>query len=66
MDNKIFIDGDFNDSYESRIQRSKKSKAELHAIREASKRLSWIENVKRIEGYSQEEAEAAWTKIFNS
>jgi hypothetical protein len=29
------------------------------------KRLSWIENVKRIKGYSQEEAESAWARIFN-
>lgn len=43
----------------------KKSKEELHAINEARKRLAWIENVKRINNWTQEQAEAAWTKIFN-
>jgi hypothetical protein len=43
-----------------------KTDAELKAVREAQKRNSWIENVKRVKGYSQEEAEKAWTKIFNS
>jgi len=33
--------------------------------REAQKRLSWIENVKRIEGFTQEQAEKKWTEIFN-
>lgn len=41
-----------------------KTREELNAIREAQKRTSWIENVKRVKDYSQEEAEAAWTKIF--
>jgi hypothetical protein len=36
------------------------------ALREAQKRLAWIENVKRIKGYSQEEAEAVWNRIFNA
>lgn len=43
---------------------SKKSKEELTAIREAQKRLTWIENVKRIQNLSQEEAERKWTEIF--
>lgn len=42
-----------------------KSKEELNAIREAQKRLSWIENVKRVQGYTQGQAEQAWAKIFN-
>jgi len=41
-------------------------KQKLNAIREAQKRLSWIENVKRIKGLDQQEAEKAWAKIFNS
>lgn len=40
-----------------------KSKEELLAIREAQKRLSWIENVKRVLGYDQEKAESEWSKI---
>jgi site-specific DNA-cytosine methylase len=43
----------------------RKSKEELIAIREAQKRLTWIENVKRIKGWGQEKAESEWTKIFN-
>lgn len=42
-----------------------KDKEELKATREAMKRQAWIKNIKRIKGYSQEEAEAAWTRIFN-
>jgi len=34
--------------------------------REAQKRLSWIANVKRIEGLTQEQAEKKWTEIFNN
>ena len=41
-----------------------KTRQELNAIREAQKRTSWIENVKRVKDYSQEEAESAWSKIF--
>lgn len=43
-----------------------KTPEELKAIREAQKRLSWIDNVKRIKGWDQERAEAEWTRIFNS
>lgn len=42
-----------------------KSKEELKAIREAQKRLSWIDNVKRIYNWDQERAEAEWTKVFS-
>lgn len=41
-----------------------RDKEELKAIREVQKRLSWIENVKRIYGWGQERAEKEWTKIF--
>lgn len=43
-----------------------KSKEELQAIREAQKRIAWISKVKRTNGYSQEEAEKAWAKTYNS
>ncbi len=39
---------------------------EQRVMREAQKRLAWIDNVKRIKGYTQEQAEKEWTKIFNS
>lgn len=42
-----------------------KDKQELNAIREAQKRNTWIENVKRIQGLDQKQAEELWTKIFN-
>lgn len=42
-----------------------KSKEEIKAMREAQKRLTWIDNVKRKLGYSQEEAEKAWLKIHS-
>jgi len=42
-----------------------KEKGELKAIREAQKRLTWIENVKRIKGWDQETAEREWARIFN-
>ncbi|HYF69133.1 MAG TPA: hypothetical protein VD884_13410 [Ohtaekwangia sp.] len=45
-------------------QRSEKE-AKLKAMREAQKRLTWIENVKRVSNLTQEQAEAAWTRIFN-
>lgn len=48
----------------SHPQERKKSKEELNAIREAQKRLSWIDNVKRIYNLTQEEAEKQWTKTF--
>lgn len=35
------------------------------ALRAAQKRLTWIDNVKRKLGYTQEQAEAEWAKIFN-
>lgn len=41
-----------------------KSKEEINALREAQKRLTWIDNVKRKLGYSQEEAEKKWQEIF--
>lgn len=40
-----------------------KTKEELNTIREAQKRLSWIDNVKRIYNWDQERAEAEWTNI---
>lgn len=40
-------------------------KQELKCAREAQKRLTWINNVKRIYGWDQERAEAEWTKLFN-
>jgi hypothetical protein len=43
-----------------------KTPEELKAAREAQKRLMWIENVKRVQGYSQEQAERIWAKIYNS
>lgn len=42
----------------------KPSEKELKALREAQKRLAWIDNVKRRLGYTQEEAERAYTRIF--
>lgn len=42
----------------------KKSKEELLAMREAQKRLAWIENVKRIMNWDQETAEKEWARIF--
>lgn len=42
----------------------KKSPEELRAIREAQKRLTWIDNVKRIYNWSDEQAEAEWQRIF--
>lgn len=45
--------------------KEKRTKEELAAIREAQKRLTWIENVKRLYGWDQEEAERRWEKIFN-
>lgn len=38
-------------------------KKELKAAREAQKRLTWINNVKRIYNWDQETAEREWTKI---
>lgn len=38
----------------------------VKALREAQKRLTWIDNVKRKLNYTQEQAEAEWTKIHNS
>lgn len=43
-----------------------KNNEQLKAVREAQKRLAWIENVKRIKGLSQEEAERLWLKIDQS
>lgn len=40
-----------------------KTKEELTAIRESQKRLTWIDNVKRKLGYTQEEAEKKWSEI---
>jgi hypothetical protein len=37
--------------------------AKLKAMREAQKRLAWIENVKKKLGYTQEQAESAYLKI---
>lgn len=37
---------------------------QVKALREAQKRLAWIENVKKKLGYSQEEAEKAYLRIF--
>lgn len=42
-----------------------KSKDELTAIREAQKRNAWINNVKKVYGYTQEQAEREWAKIFH-
>jgi fructosamine-3-kinase len=44
----------------------KKSREEIEAIKFAHKRLSWIENVCRVKGIEFQEAEALWTKIYNS
>jgi hypothetical protein len=48
------------------METTQKTKDELKAVREAQKRLSWIENVKRVNKYTQEQAEAAWTRIFGT
>lgn len=36
----------------------------LKAMREAQKRLAWIANARRTLGYTQEQAEAAYIRIF--
>lgn len=38
-------------------------KEEVKAMREAQKRLTWIDNVKRKLGYTQEQAEKKWSEI---
>lgn len=38
----------------------------VKAAREAQKRLAWIENTKRKLFYTQEQAEAAYTRIFGN
>lgn len=43
---------------------SNKSKEELNALREGQKRLTWINNVKRIQNLTQEEAELKWELIY--
>lgn len=45
------------------MSKQQKSKEEINALREAQKRLTWIDNVKRKLGYSQEEAEKKWVEI---
>lgn len=37
---------------------------QVKALREAQKRLSWIDNVMRTLGYTQEKAEQAYRRIF--
>lgn len=41
-------------------------KQRVYAAREAQKRLSWIDNVKRKLGYDQEKAESEWLRIFDT
>lgn len=42
-----------------------KDKEEIKALREAQKRLTWIDNVKRKLNYTQEQAEKKWAEINN-
>lgn len=39
---------------------------QIKALREAQKRLAWIDNAKRILYYTQEQAEAAWQRMENA
>lgn len=38
----------------------------LKSMREAQKRLTWIDNVKMKLGYDQEKAESEWSRIFDT
>lgn len=38
----------------------------LKALRIAQKRLTWIDNIKRKLGYTQEQAEKKWSEINNT
>lgn len=44
--------------------KSKKSKEELNALREEQRRLTWINNVKRIQNLTQREAELKWELVY--